>query len=326
MKFPKPRAIRRVLLTCLVLYGLVVWRYYPGRTDAPEAIHFQPSAEQQDFYNVAFDPRQARYERIAAETAERFGIRRAVEDFAAKHLPANAHVLEVGSGAGSLQDVVADYTGLDISATARSKYHKRFVQADARAMPFPDGEFDGLWSVWVLEHIPNPEQALREIRRILKPGGVAFLFPAWSCTDLAADGYAVRPYSDFGLGGKLIKAAAPLEKSPLFQAMHTIPIRLARLAAWKAHGKPTTLHYRPITPNYRDYWMQDSDAVNSLDVFETYLWFRSRGDECLNCLPDGDMVRIAGIPLMIRKGGPEPAASVALSRSAHSGSRTAPTR
>src|SRR5512146_92832 len=36
----------------------------------------------------------------------------------------NAHVLEVGSGAGTLQDIVPDYTGLDISAGARAKYHK----------------------------------------------------------------------------------------------------------------------------------------------------------------------------------------------------------
>jgi SAM-dependent methyltransferase len=234
-----------------------------------------------------------------------------VEDFAAKHLPANAHVLEVGSGAGSLQDVVADYTGLDISATARSKYHKRFVQADARAMPFPDGEFDGLWSVWVLEHVPNPEQALREIRRVLKPGGVAFLFPAWSCSDLAPQGYPVRPFSDFGLRGKVIKALAPFENSALFQAAHTIPTRLARLAAWKIHRQPTALHYRPIQANYQEYWMPDSDAVNSLDVFETYLWFRSRGDECLNCLPDSEMVRVAGIPLMIRKSGADVVQAIA---------------
>ena len=30
-------------------------------------------------------------------------------------------------------------------------------------------------------------------------------------------------------------------------------------------------------------WMPDGDAVNSLDVFEMYLWFVTRGDECINC-------------------------------------------
>jgi ubiquinone/menaquinone biosynthesis C-methylase UbiE len=299
MRFPASLA-KRVGATYLALFGAVLWHYFPSRTDPPEAIHFQPTAEQQDYYNVAFDPQQARYEKIAAEQAQRFGIRRAVERFVADYALENSHVLEVGSGAGSLQDVVEDYTGLDISAGARSKYHKRFVQADARAMPFPDGEFDAVWSVWVLEHVPNPEQALREIRRVLKPNGVAFLFPAWSCSDLLPQGYAVRPYSDFDLSGKLIKASVPIQESKLFQAMHVFPTRLSRWAAWKIHGQPTAFHYRPIRANYTDYWMPDSDAVNSLDLFETYLWFRSRGDECLNCPPAARMIRSGEMELIVR--------------------------
>jgi len=211
-----------------------------------------------------------------------------------------ARVLEVGSGEGSLQDIVEDYTGLDISATARAKYHKRFVQADARAMPFPSGEFDAVWTIWVLEHVPNPEQALREIRRVLKPGGLLYLEPAWLCSDLAANGYQVRPYSDFGLEGKLIKASVPIQNLAAFQAMYMLPIRATRLAAWKARHQPTALHYRPIAANYKVYWTVDSDAVNSIDMFEAYLWFRSRGDECLNCEAESDQIRIQGRPLVIR--------------------------
>ena len=293
-------AAGKVFATCLVLHLAVIWHYYPARTDAPEAIHFQPTAEQQEYYNAAFDARQARYEKIAAEQARKFGIRGAIEEFVSTYGLENSRVLEVGSGAGSLQDVVHDYTGLDISAGARSKYHKRFVQADARAMPFPDGEFDALWSIWVLEHVPNPEQALREIRRVLKPNGIAFMFPAWSCSDLAPQGYPVRPYSDFGLFGKAIKATVPIQESKLFQATHVFPTRFSRWAAWKAHGRPTAFRYRPIQANYKEYWMPDSDAVNSMDVFEAYLWFRSRGDQCLNCPSVPDMIRADSMPLIIR--------------------------
>jgi len=35
--------------------------------------------------------------------------------------------------------------------------------------------------------------------------------------------------------------------------------------------------------NFSKYWVADSDVVNSIDRFEALLWFRSRGDECLNC-------------------------------------------
>ena len=110
MRFPASLA-KRVGATYLALFGAVVWHYFPTRTDPPEAIHFQPTPEQQEYYNLAFDPQQARYERIAAEAAERFGIRHAVEGFVSEYGLENSHVLEVGSGAGSLQDVVRDYTG-----------------------------------------------------------------------------------------------------------------------------------------------------------------------------------------------------------------------
>src|SRR3954467_15163129 len=118
MRFPTSAA-KRVFATYLAAFGVIVWHNYPSRIDPPEAIHFQPTPEQQQYYNVAFDPQQARYEQIAAAQAQRFGIRGAVAGFVSEYGLENSHVLEVGSGAGSLQDVVRDYTGLDISAGAR---------------------------------------------------------------------------------------------------------------------------------------------------------------------------------------------------------------
>jgi hypothetical protein len=131
--------------------------------------------------------------------------------------------------------------------------------------------------------VPNPEQALTEIRRVVKDNGLLFLLPAWNCTPWAAEGYPVRPYSDFGLKGKLIKASLPVVESTLFKAAYFFPSRLIRESYGKVSGAPTRLHYQPLNPNYKQYWMGDSDAINSLDYFETMLWFTSRGDECVNC-------------------------------------------
>jgi len=300
VSFLRPSPVKVCVATYAVIYLAIIIHFYPSRTDPPEVIHFQPTPEQQVFYDAAFDSKQARYDSIVRGVAEREHIKEQVEKFVADAHMSGAHVLEVGSGAGALQDVVQDYTGLDISATARSRYHKRFVQADARAIPFPDGEFDLVWTIWVLEHVPNPEQALREMRRVLKPGGLLVLDPAWLCSDLAPNGYPVRPYSDFGLGGKLIKATVPIQNSPVFQAMYMLPVRVVRLASWKLTNRPTALHYRPIAANYDYYWMGDSDAVNSIDMFEAYLWFRSRGDECLNCPPVSKLIRISDVPLIVR--------------------------
>ena len=75
-------------------------------------------------------------------------------------------------------------------------------------MPFTDGDFDAIMSVWTLEHIPNPELALLEMRRVVKDGGYLILAPAWDCNEFAAHGYGVRPFSDFGWAGIVGKAYA----------------------------------------------------------------------------------------------------------------------
>jgi ubiquinone/menaquinone biosynthesis C-methylase UbiE len=92
-------------------------------------------------------------------------------------------------------------------------------------MPFQDGEFDAVWSIWVLEHIPNPEAALNEIRRVVKTGGYLYLQPAWACVPWAADGYDARPYRDFGMAGKLIKASIMIRRTQIFQLSYTLPAR-----------------------------------------------------------------------------------------------------
>jgi ubiquinone/menaquinone biosynthesis C-methylase UbiE len=45
------------------------------------------------------------------------------------------------------------------------------VRADAREMPYEDGSFDAAFLVTVLGEIPDQEAALRELRRVVKPGG-----------------------------------------------------------------------------------------------------------------------------------------------------------
>jgi ubiquinone/menaquinone biosynthesis C-methylase UbiE len=45
------------------------------------------------------------------------------------------------------------------------------ARADARGLPFDDASFDAAYLVTVLGEIPDPAAALREIRRVLKPGG-----------------------------------------------------------------------------------------------------------------------------------------------------------
>lgn len=302
----------------LCLYGAallaIVASHFPYATD-PQTPSTRSDAAAQKFYELAYTPpkplsqvelaREDAYVRIATAAADAFDIKGMVSKFVNTYGLQDKKVLEVGAGRGYLQDAVRDYTGLDIAPTARRYFHKRFVLASATSMPFRDGEFDAIWTVWVLEHIPNPESALVEMRRVVKPGGLILLAPAWFCNSWAADGYEVRPYSDFGLSGKIVKASIPIRTSPLFQIAGILPVRALRYAASQIGSGPTQFHYSRLAANYQQYWVPDSDAVNSMEPYEAVLWFESRGDKCLNC-PDGiqKLTKIPSAPV-IRVGGPD---------------------
>ncbi len=301
------RLYRAGLLVGIFLVGLIALNF-PYDVDAPASTRdleasrkYYAEAYRQGAPTQAEQPAseyETKYLQVAIQAAQDSHIPEMVQSFVDRYDLKKRPVLEIGSGRGYLQDIADDYTGLDISPTVGRFYHKKFVLGSATAMPFSDSTFDGAWSIWVFEHIPNPEQALSELRRVTRDRGVILLFPAWSSNSWAADGYAVRPYSDFNLGGKLIKASVPVRSSLPFRLATRIPARIIRkTASWFG---PTRLHYRRLTPNYKEYWQPDSDAVNSLDRHEVMLWFRSRGDKCLNCEGFAGSVLMKSDPLIIQ--------------------------
>lgn len=294
--------------------GLVILAHFPCDTDHPMLA--ADAAKARAFYATAYDPAKsnaispedARYAKVALDAAKFWHVTDQVRDFARNFKLQDKKVLDIGSGQGYLQDVVPDYTGLDISPTVVRYYHKNFILGSATSMPFKDDSFDGAWSIWVLEHVPNPEAALNEVRRVVKDNGVLFLAPAWDCVPWAADGYDIRPFSDFGSRGKLIKATVPARLA--MDRFSTPLVRYSLYISWRLWGEPTTFRYHRLTPNLQTYWEPDSDAVNVLDFYEMSLWFRSRGDECLNCGTSGARImqatlcegcaRVPFTPLIIR--------------------------
>src|SRR5207237_7125185 len=102
-----------------------------------------------------------------------------------------------------------------------------FEVADGRSLPFEDAAFDHAYSVSVLEHIPDPrdEAALRELARVVKPGGRAVVTLPYAATyreewrdrDLYAEGeecrgrYFFQRWYDGERLERLVSAAPGLE-------------------------------------------------------------------------------------------------------------------
>ena len=98
-------------------------------------------------------------------------------------------VLDLGCGPGSitlgLAEAVApgEVVGVDFQPSqvaqaqalgaARGVMNVRFEVANVYELPFPDGSFDAAFAHAVLMHLREPVRALAELRRVLRPGGIA---------------------------------------------------------------------------------------------------------------------------------------------------------
>jgi ubiquinone/menaquinone biosynthesis C-methylase UbiE len=97
-------------------------------------------------------------------------------------------LLEVGPGTGYYSLPVAEWISpggtldlLDVQQEMLDHTMERagqagisnlaWTRADARSMPYPDASFDGAYLVTVLGEVPDQDAALRELRRVVRPGG-----------------------------------------------------------------------------------------------------------------------------------------------------------
>jgi len=101
-------------------------------------------------------------------------------------------MLDVGCGTGELANRLArrgwQVVGLDLCEPmlhrARFKLNGyagsvRLTVADSEQVPFADGTFDAVTCANSFHHYPHQEAVVRELRRVLKPGGECFLLDGW---------------------------------------------------------------------------------------------------------------------------------------------------
>jgi SAM-dependent methyltransferase len=144
--------------------------------------------------------------------------------------PADARVLDIGAGRGAITRALAEVRGPagpagtivagDISP--RMLEHLSALELpgvetrllDVRALDLPDGSFDMVFAGFVLSSIPDPEAALTEIARVLRPGGRLLLSGPGPCS---ADDWWVR------YGEIVDEYAATLDTAPVPEA-ETAPV------------------------------------------------------------------------------------------------------
>lgn len=168
-------------------------------------------------------------------------------------------LLDVGSGTGSQTRTLAAALGpegvaigvepnpsLRAVAEERSPGSRvRFVHGEAAALPVPDASMDLVWCEWVLQHLADPDLAVAEMARVLRPGGrVALLDTDWGTTVLhpgdpavvhALTGAALQganPYSGRRLVGQLSAAGFVVDdrgSQALLQDHRTVAWPLIRM-------------------------------------------------------------------------------------------------
>jgi SAM-dependent methyltransferase len=117
----------------------------------------------------------------------------------------NVRALEVGCGTGEFSlvaralgaSVVSLDIGLGLLRVARAKGVQTPVQADALALPFAECSFDLVISSECIEHTPDGRLAVREMLRVLRPGGqLALTCPnrSWRWVITLASRLGLRPY------------------------------------------------------------------------------------------------------------------------------------
>lgn len=185
--------------------------------------------------------------------------------------------LDIGCGTGLFADTVSGYVGLEYSPAALFaegfEGHARIV-GDARDLPFDDGSFELVISFNAIEHIDDVDKVYCEMHRVLRPGGMIIIKPAWHCKKYTTERIPIRPYHQLNLRQKMVKFLLPVIRSKPYKLLTWIPSRTWRRLTARHEN---SLKWTRFTPYFGPDWIEDADACSGIDIHETILFFETRG-------------------------------------------------
>jgi SAM-dependent methyltransferase len=115
-------------------------------------------------------------------------------------------VLEIGSGAGTLLHELSSrghrVQGIEVDPVRVEDVRRWYPDLAVRlvrgtALPFPDAAFDVVLSFDVFEHIPDSDAHLREVRRVLRPGGIYLMQTPNKWTNIVFETIRWRSFTRF---------------------------------------------------------------------------------------------------------------------------------
>jgi SAM-dependent methyltransferase len=161
-------------------------------------------------------------------------------------LPPDAMVLDAGCGSGRTMQELVDYGevhGVELdpeaAAMAASRGHGEVRIGRLEELPWEPATFDLITCLDVIEHTPDDETALRELRRVCKPGGwLLATVPAyqalWSLHDEANHHY--RRYSRPSLAAPAATAGWQVQRMTSFNSLLLAPAAAFRVAQRRRRG------------------------------------------------------------------------------------------
>lgn len=105
-----------------------------------------------------------------SRTSVQYAVRKPLVEWLRAQDTAGRRILDVGCGDRPYRDLFPGAVGFDVPGNALADLH-----GSIDAIPVEDASFDLVLCLQVLEHVPDPPAAIRELRRVVRPGGRVLL-------------------------------------------------------------------------------------------------------------------------------------------------------